>query len=224
MGNRFSANTEEPTILEFEFKKDSVLINPFSINKVTLHRSTVDAQNNTNIIETITSPGILNTGVGCYSYTAAVLTSTGMYYDKVFVTPTLGASELSFTNSFSVAAISYTGNAMGVPANSNLCRVSGRTVDSNGNAIGGMLVFCRPWAMPGTVQNSLIAQIGVSATSDSKGYFYIDLFKNIEFIFTIKELGVHSIVKIPDKSTWTLTSLMASEPTAPPSNPGDTNW
>ena len=54
--------------------------------------------------------------------------------------------------------------------------------------------------------------------------FYIDLYKNTEFIITIKEMGVHSVIKIPDKSTFPLVSLMAGEVVTPPTDPGDTNW
>jgi len=224
MGNRFSASTEEATTLEFEFKKNSVLADPYSINKITIHPTALDAQNNTNIIETITSTGIVHTNVGYYSYTASVIVSAGTYYDKVFVTTISGAVEISFTNNFEVKLPVYSGNALGVPSNVNLCRITGRTIDSNGNVLGGVLVFCRPWSMPGTTQQNIIGQVGVSAVSDKDGYFYIDLLKNIEFIFTIKELGVHSIVKVPDKSAWSLIPLMAGEGTNPPSNPGDTNW
>lgn len=224
MGNRNSATTDEPTILEFEFKKNSVLVDAFSVNKVTIHASAIDAQNNANIIHTTSTGSITHTAVGCYSYVIPIISNAATYYDKVFLTPISGGAEISFVNSYTITAPVYTGGALGVPSNVNLCRITGRTLDSNGNILGGVLIFCRPWVMPGTVQNNIIGQDGVTAVSDASGYFYIDLFKNMEFIFTIKEMGLHTTIKIPDKSTFPLISLMSGESATTPTNPGDTNW
>ncbi len=224
MGNRYSAVTDEPTILEFEFRKNSILTDAYSINKVTIHASSSDAENNVNILFTLDSEDILHTAVGSYSYTVPIISTVGTYYDKIFLTPINGGAEVSYVSSYNITAPVFTGKALEVSSNPNLCRITGRTTDANGNILRGVLIFCRPWAMPGTLANNFIGQDGVSSVSDANGEFYIDLYKNTEFIITIKEMGVHSVIKIPDKSTFPLVSLMAGEVVTPPTDPGDTNW
>lgn len=224
MGNRNSANIEEPTILEFEFKKNSILADPASINKVTIHASETDAQNNANIITTISSSNILHTDTGCYSYTIPIISTAGTYYDKVFVTPVSDATEVSYISSFTVSSITYTGAASSIPSNIALCRIYGKIIDASGNILKGALVFCRPYAMPGTSSTALLSQDGMSVITDATGSFYIDLIRNTEFTLTVKEIGLHTTIKIPDKSRCSLLSLMANEQATTPTNPGDTNW
>ena len=207
MGNRLNANTEEATTLGFQYRRNNVLVTPYAVTKVTIHRTSTGATANTGIIDTITSTGIVAVYTGCYSYTVPLITSTGTYYDKIFITPRLGAAQVTYINSFTVASPIYTGSIINVPSNPDLCRIIGRTLDSNGNAVGGLLVFCRPNNMPGTLQSTLISQNGVSTVSDESGHFEIDLFRNAQFIITIKELGVHAVIQVPDKDVFPLVSF-----------------
>ena len=224
MGNRYSAKTDEPTILEFVFKKNSVLTNAYSINRVTIHSSLADAEGDLNILQTISSVGISNTDVGYYSYTVPIIATAGTYYDKIFVTPVSSGTEVSYVNSYIITTSTYSGQALEVPSNPLLCRVTGTVTDGSGRVMGGVLVFCRPWVMPGTIQNNILGQNGLSAVSDTNGEFYIDLYKNIEYIFTIKETGLHSTIKIPDLNRYSITALITTGSATIPTSPGDTNW
>jgi len=231
MGNRLNANTEETTTLGFQYRRNNVLVAPHALTKVTIHHTLNDATNNTNIISTITSTGIIAVYPGCYSYVAPIIATAGSYFDKIFITPSVGAAQVTFINTFTITAPVYTGAVIDVPSDPALCRVIGKTIDSNNVAVGGLLVFCRPNIMPGTIQSALISQDGVSTVSDVNGHFKIDLLRNVQFIMTIKELGVHAVILVPDKDVYPLVSLMGdiSAPVVPPVNPGDpgspgTSW
>ena len=222
MGNRLNANTEETTTLGFQYRRNNVLVAPYAVTKVTIHHSLSDATGNLNIISTITSTGIIAVYTGCYSYVVPIIATAGTYYDKIFITPKVGVAQVTYINTFTITAPVYTGSVINVPSDPSLCRIIGRTIDSNNNVVGGLLVFCRPNIMPGTVQSSLISQDGVSTVSDVNGHFQIDLLRNTQFIITIKELGVHAVILVPDKDVYPIISLMSdiSEPVIPPVTPG----
>lgn len=108
-GTRIDANTASPTDLTFNFTLNGADFAPYSVTKVEIYNDYNDAQNNVNIIETIdeanitiddskSRPGINST----IKYTAAILSTSASYFDKIYIVPRDGESTITFINTFFV--------------------------------------------------------------------------------------------------------------------------
>jgi hypothetical protein len=102
VGTRYTAKTNETTTLNFLLVHNGTLVDAHEVRQVTIHATYQDALNDTNIIQVITSANITRVATGHYAYTAAILSTAGSYFDKVFLTPVSGQPEISFINDFSV--------------------------------------------------------------------------------------------------------------------------
>ncbi len=109
MGTRNHSTTQETTILEFQFFKNGSAFDAFAVSQVTIYGSYEDAQNNVNILQTITSITRLSTGR--YQYTAAILPTAGTYYDRVWLTPEVGVAQESFISAFIISQYVGSGTA-----------------------------------------------------------------------------------------------------------------
>jgi len=124
-GTRNAGIVNTPTDLTFQHMKlndSGVFINysANSVSKVEIYPTEADADAGTNIIETITSGNITEISTGLYSYTIAALSSTGKYFDKIYLIPDAGVSEKTFTNPFHIVINKYNGYAPGIKEK---CRV-----------------------------------------------------------------------------------------------------
>jgi hypothetical protein len=102
MGDRYTAINTETTTLEFQFLRNGANFDAYVVSKVTIHATYDDALDDANIIETIGAGTITRIALGKYQYTAAIIATGGIYYDKIFLTPVVGAIERSYINSFNV--------------------------------------------------------------------------------------------------------------------------
>ena len=100
MGTRSNAVVDEPTTLQFQFLKDGLNFEPFSIKRIEIYPTYADAVASTNIIEIITS--INTNGDGLLTYVAAAIDINGTYFDKPIIEPTNGAQDWSNIKSFIV--------------------------------------------------------------------------------------------------------------------------
>jgi len=112
-GTRTNSYTDVPTDLYFEFSQDNQLTDAYEVQKVEIYPSATDAANGTNLIETISSGSISNPSTGTYSYTAAILSTVGVYYDKVYAKPTVDLAVRTFTGNFFVRERTYGGSFPG---------------------------------------------------------------------------------------------------------------
>ena len=210
MGNRYTANTIETTTLDFVLTKNGVSLDAHEINEVTIHATYEDAIANTNIIQTISSGSITHTSTGLYEYTAAIITTAGIKYDKIFLTPEDGGTEISFINTFNLVAPIYLGTPSTFPTT---CLVSGKIQDGDGEGVIGVLVHAIPANFPSKITGTSIAMSPdvITAVTTSTGYFELNLLRNTEFIVAINGIGFKEKVYIPDEETailWNLSEIV----------------
>ncbi|GEM_PF-4822685 len=218
MSERYTANVSESTTLEFQFLRAGTAYDAYSVNKVTIHSLYADAVSNSNIVETISSGSITRVTTGLYQYTASIITTPGTYFDKIFLTPTDGGTEISFINTFYVSSESVS---------TNECNVYGTILDSTGEAFEGVRIYAIPTTVPAFISTSTgLVAIGYeprSTVTDSNGYFTLALLRNLSFNITIKEIGLRDTITVPDDSSVNLFSLLGATVQAS-TTPADTNW
>ena len=224
MGTRYTANTEEPTTLRFQFVKNGVPTDPYLMEKITIHASRADADADTNILQTILTVDITALSNSTFSYIVDLLTTAATYYDKAFVVPIEDADTLSFVDSFNVIGPIYTSGVTGGPGT---CIITGLLVDHNAEPI----ISGRVYAMP--ISSTVIDRYGIyvfptEAHTTSTGSFSIELIRGMEFNIVIKEIGLAKTILIPDQEScelWSLIGVETQEEVAaelPP--PGDDTW
>ena len=203
MSERYTANTSESTTLQFQFLHAGSAYDAYSVNNVTIHSSYSDAAADSNILETITSASIARISTGLYEYTASILTTAGTYFDKVFLTPTEGGSEISFINTFYVSSESVT---------TTECNIYGTILDSEGEAFEGVRIYAIPTTIPALIETSTgiiaVSYEPRSVLTDSDGYFTIALLRSVQFNITIKEIGLKDTITVPDSDSANLFSLL----------------
>ncbi len=217
MGTRETANTNTSTTLQFQFLSQGIPYDAYSVDQVTIHASEEDAINNENIIQTIPSYSIVHTSTGLYTYVVNTISTEGVYYDKIFITPTSTVSQIYFINDFfvSVAIISTT------------CNVTGTIIDYAGNPIEGVRIYAIPTTIPAIVQTSTGVLAMTTSTqetvTDINGYFRLGLLRNVSFNIVIKEIGLQNTVMIPNSESTDLFSLLGIQVQAS-SGPSNTDW
>jgi len=197
---------------------DNVATDAYHITHVTIHPTQDDADANTNIIQTITSTGITKTATGIYEYTAAILSTSQTYYDKIFIIPIENASPISFVNSFVVAEPDYSGGLPGAPGT---CDITGTIVDHNGEPLICGRVYALPLNSPVIVGNQGVYVFPSMAYTTSTGEFSITLIRGVSFNVTIKEIGLSETIRVPEQATCELWSLIGVQTQADPT-PADT--
>lgn len=105
----------------------------------------------------------------------------------------------------------------------NLCNITGRIVDSQGEGIDGVIVSAMPTNTPSIISgtSSAISPLPIDVVTTSSGYFSISLIQNIEYTITIFELGYNQTVVIPAEDAVVLWDLSTVDVTG---DDGSTNW
>lgn len=218
MSERYTANVSESTTLEFQFLRAGTAYDAYSVNQVTIHSSYADAASDSNIIETISSGSITRVTTGLYQYTAAIISTAGTYFDKIFLTPTEGGTEISFINTFYVSSESVT---------TTECNIYGTILDSTGEAFESVRIYAIPTTIPALISTSsglvAISYEPRSTVTDSSGYFTLALLRNLSFNITIKEIGLRDTITVPDSDSANLFSLLGLTIQSS-SSPADTDW
>jgi hypothetical protein len=97
----------------------------------------------------------------------------------------------------------------------NLCSITGRVVDSQGEGIDGVFVSATPSTYPAIIAgtSSAISPIPIETLTTSSGYFSINLIQGMEYTITVFELGYNQKILIPEQDTevlWNLSSVDVS--------------
>jgi len=105
----------------------------------------------------------------------------------------------------------------------NLCSITGRVIDSQGEGIDGVQVSASPSKYPAILAgtSSAISPIPIDTITTSSGYFSINLIQGMEYTVNIFELGYNQKVIIPAKDTevlWNLSSVDVTD------DDDSTNW
>jgi hypothetical protein len=224
MATRYTANTTETTNLNFQFYKNGAKADAFAIIRVIVYKTNADAIADTNPHNTIESTSITRTDVGLYNYTVPIITSTGTYYDKMYIVPVDGSPSYSFINSFTVSSFS------GTPSSTlPLCLVSGFIANGAGipyaNAKLNFIVDVIP-AVENSTHTGIVPE-SVYCTTSSTGFFSIYLVKLFIYRVDIKCMGFHETIQVPNATAidlWSLTATPILDVTTPV-NPGPGgNW
>ena len=224
MATRYTANTTETTNLNFQFYKNGARADAFAIIRVIVYKTNADAVADINPHSTIESTSITRTDVGLYNYTVPIITSTGTYYDKMFIVPVDGSPSYSFINSFTVS------NFSGTPTNTlPLCLVSGNIANGTGtpyaNAKLNFIVDVIP-AVENSTHTGIVPE-SVYCTTSSTGYFSINLVKLFIYRVDIRCMGFNGIIQIPNATSadlWALTAIPILDVTTPVTPSPGGNW
>lgn len=212
MSNRYYGLSTESTELCFQFLKGGDAFTALTTRQVTIHPTYADAVADTNIIETITT--ITRIAVGKYKYTAAIIATAGVYYDKIFITPESGISEVSYISAFTIydAAQAYIGYPDFTYSRAGKCLIYGSIVDGDDEPVEGVNVSAIPAAMPAIISgtNYAIRPVATEAISSSSGYFEFYLIQNMDFVVYINNLGFRQKIRIPAADSCLLWSLASS--------------
>jgi hypothetical protein len=218
MGTRDSANISETTILQFQFLHDGNPYDAFSVNSVTVYASEADAISGSNILQTIPSYSITRMDIGLYEYTVNLLTTEGIYYDKISITPTVTSSAIFFINEFYISD---------TPPTTSICYITGTIVSGDGEGMEGVSISATPFDSPALISGTGIALAPsvVSIVTTSTGSFELSLLRNVRFTVHIPEIGFKETILVPaleSISLWGLTDIFATgEP--PVTNPQEEN-
>lgn len=218
MGTRTSANVSDATTLQFQFLHNGEPYDAYTVGSVTIHASEADAIADDNIIQTIPSYAITRADTGLYTYVVDILSTEGIYYDKIFITPTDGANEIFFINEFFVEES---------PPTASICYVTGTILDEQGDPFESVRVYARPTTIPTLLETSsgivALTYSPQSTITDSNGYFRLQLIRSLLYNVIIKEIGLQDTITVPDDSSVNLFSLLGVTVQAS-TTPADTNW
>jgi hypothetical protein len=120
-GTRDNAITGENILLTIQYQLNGENFDPYSIQKVEIYPSRYDAENNTNIIQTINSGSITHVQsggvnvVGKFQYTVNAINVSQYYYDKIYVVPKNGYAVKEYILEFFVRNEDYVLNPGDIP-------------------------------------------------------------------------------------------------------------
>jgi hypothetical protein len=218
MSERYSASTLTTTTLEFQFLRGGDAYDAYSVDSVSIYSSYADAQSESSPIQTITSSSITRVSTGLYQYEVAIISTAGTYFDKIFITPTDGGTQINFINTFYIVSES---------TSPTQCNIYGSIIDSEGEPYVGVRVYAVPTTIPALVETSTgivaVTYEPRSTITDADGYFTLSLVRSLSFNVTIKEIGLKDTVTIPDSDSANLFSLLG-ETVQTTSGHSGTDW
>jgi len=103
------------------------------------------------------------------------------------------------------------------PSRDNVCRVYGTLYCENGDPASGVdvMILHDDISDPGHFNPTVIGMNPIIATTDSNGFFSVDVIRNSEVIVYIKSLGYRRRAKIPDDVSVKFTDMSLVLPTPP---------
>jgi hypothetical protein len=179
-GSRYNATTGDTDIkLLFQFTLNGVATDPYSWDRVEIYDNYDDALSNTNPMETIETANITDIGDGLVEYVITTPVDEGTYFDKVYLTPKDGASQIYFIASFYVREEDYGGGPSELPQR---CQVSGYLFDAEGQpVVEGIVSF--KLQQPGEPDDTyhIIAPEKKFVLTNEVGFFSISLIRSTVF-------------------------------------------
>jgi hypothetical protein len=192
----------ETTDLTTQILKNGIAFIPDSVVKVEIYGSLTDAQNNLNIIETI-STGIIHLGNGVYQYTAAALSITKTYYDKFYYIDIPLAPQKNVISSFTLNAY-----AAATPIDiANKAYVQGKVLNSDSTPARAVTIEITPVAANTFLKGSnvLLTSKPIKIKTNNFGEFGVFLYltsvsgTNYDFVFKNTYLdNYNKTIGVPD--------------------------
>lgn len=165
--------------------------------------------------EHVTVPLVMTndgTGYYYYNYSTDIDDPTGQWVAKisyVYSGETYEQQFLFYLTDESHRAV--------VPGSDDSCKVYGTLYCENGQPMEDtvVLIFNDDLTDPGHFNPTRIGVVPVSATTDSNGYFEVDVIRNSEVIIYIKDMNYRRRAKIPDQISVEFTDMILNLPTPP---------
>jgi len=192
----------QPTELTTQILKNGIAFVPSSVVKVEIFGSLADAQNNTNIIQTITT-GIIHLGNGVYQYTANPVSVAKTYYDKFYFIDTLSAPQQFFISNFIVNQYTAT-NPIDT---TNKAYITGKILNSDSTPARAVTIEITPKTKNTFLKNSnaLLTTKPIRIKTNQFGefgvYLYLSSISGTSYEFVFKNANLDSYnktINVPD--------------------------
>jgi len=198
MRNRYNAITDEPIKLTYYFRHGGSLIDVAKWGKIEIYDG--DPSNpGSQVIQTITSSGIVREEQGVYSYIVNAIPfdqGNKIYYDKLYYyIHETDPSPTTDVETFYVKQALYEGSGVFVAPT---CIVYGFLYDIMGKPLRGVEVKAE-LVKPYTILNNTDLTISgrVATITNASGYFQLQLLQNIEIVLSIPAIGYYKEVVVP---------------------------
>jgi hypothetical protein len=138
-GNRSNTVIGQSSLLSFQFLKNNLGYKAHSVIKVNVHDTYSEAQNDTDIKQTIAGNKVSHVTTGLYNYKVKEQLAANTYFDKIFIKPESDTTTLlTFINPFYVRKESYGGTA---PGDVEKAKIYVNLFDAVGNAKAGSKAY-----------------------------------------------------------------------------------
>ena len=200
-GTRYTANTGNDDIkLKFQFLINGAPVDASAYNRVEIYDTYLKAYNSDSPDEILAPGDITDIGDGLVEYVIQTPTVSGTYFDKIYLTPKAGYSEISFISAFYVADEDFGGGPSESPSK---CQVSGYIIDESGTPIEGAVIkaYLNNTSKAGT--DYLVMNEPIYAKTNEIGFFTMSLIRSTEFNPNINytfEVKYSAIQKIYEKT------------------------
>lgn len=207
--SRLNQVINSPIVLNYTFYNNATITSPFSFNKVELYR--LNSNNTGTLIQTLTAPdpNIVETTPGNFQYTFSPVTTSGLYFDKIYLTPVSGGGEFVDSIEFQIrdVSLSYTGT----PATQlhPTCRVYGTILKPDGQPLIGSRVVANITQFPARINSTdyTMTQLKYTTYTNEVGYFYLDLVRSVNYRILIRDILYDTYITVPDAENSLLWSI-----------------
>jgi hypothetical protein len=228
--SRLNQVINSPITLNYIFYDGHNITSPHSFNKVELYK--VNSNNTGTLIETLTSPhpNIIETSPGIFQYTFSPVTESGIYYDKVYITPVPGGGEFTDSIEFSIRDISLTYNGTPQTQLHPTCRVYGTILKPDGQPMIGTRIVANITVFPARINSTdfSMTQTKYITYTNEIGYFYLDLVRSVNYRILIRDILYDSYITVPNAENALLWSLSQTkeigDDTTNDVTAGQTSW
>lgn len=228
--SRLNQVINSPIVLNYTFYNNSTITSPFTFNKVELYR--VNSNGTGTLIETLTNPtpNIVEISPGNFQYTFSPVTTPGLYYDKVYLTPTSGSGEFTDSIEFSIREVSLSYSGTPQTQLHPTCRVYGTILKPDGQPMIGSRVVANITVFPARINSTEYAMTQVKHVTytNELGYFYLDLVRSVNYRVLIRDLLYDSYITVPETENSLLWSISATkevgDDTSNDVTAGQTSW
>ena len=209
---RLNAFLNSPIDLEYRHYVNNQLATPFDLPKVEIYKENTENAGITLIETLFTSTGdIVEVSTGIFQYAMGAVTSTGRYFDRVFIQSTSTGGIVTDETAFDVRETDLSIDAVGTATLATTCRVFGQITDAATRPLGGSRVAANIARFP-VLLNSFqlsLSQDPEIVFSNALGVFAMDLPRNAEIYITIPDINFSQYIKVPDADSANLFTISA---------------
>lgn len=207
--SRLNQTINTPIVLNYTFYQNSDIISPTSFIKVELYKISSTGANT--LVETLTNPtpSIVESTPGVFQYTFTAVTTSGLYFDKIYIQPTPTSGIFTDSIRFQIRDVPL--EFSGTPA-TNLhptCRVYGTIIKPDGQPMIGARVAANLTVFPSRINSTefSMTQTRFLTFTNELGYFYLDLVRSVNYRILIKDILYDNYVTIPATDKVLLWSI-----------------